>query len=606
MLNDITNLKTRQNNLENSILSVSGWRKIFATDQKENSYCAQINKIDQEFIIVAGCVLAAFFNSQKGFIVIAHDSRPTSRVITKILMQSLIACHFNIKFFGLTSAPQAMAYTKKIKYSAGFIYITASHNPPGYNGLKIGNQNGEVIAAKSAEQLINKFKKAYLNNKQVQAAIKNYNQVKTGLIQKVCQQQKKNYQHSSKIYQKFILETATRTTNINLQNQIINNLRKQIIKNKVYLAYDYNGSARIRSVDQEILKKLGVKTLALNAKLGRFSHQIAPENKGLIDLEKFLIQERKFNIIFGITFDCDGDRGNFVLYKNSKRNKILRPDAQFSYLLAVLSELAFAEVFLPHRLKKTVVVANDPTSLRINEICQKFSVKFKQAEVGEANVVNLGKELRKKGYNVPLVGEGSNGGTIIYPSTVRDPLSTIFSLLKLLYLKNPAKNTSSLECVLNKYGENLHPSFKSQDYLHLLWKLNQDFITTSVFDPMAIIKIQTKNQKKLKQKYESIFRAEYLKKQKYLQQKYQIESYQILNYESTKTRIGAGNRTGQENGGFKIMLYSADKKPFGWLWMRGSKTEPVFRVMVDVRGSKKDHGYFLQWHRSILKRADQN
>lgn len=607
-MNSITKIiprKERINNLNKTILSVSGWRKIFAADQKKNSLRAQITRADQEFIIVAGQVLGNFFNSQKGFIIIARDSRPTSKVITKTLIQSLIAAHAKIKFLGLNSAPQTLAYTKKLKNTAGFVYITASHNPPGYNGLKIGNANGEVINAAIADKLINQFKLAYSNNAKVLGAKKAFNNAGKKVIRIIYNQSNYDFKQSAKCYDDLIREIIMGTSSKKKAGRIISNLKKELADNKVYIGYDFNGSARLGSIDQEILKEFRVRPMTLNTKIGKFSHQIAPEREALDDLKKFLIQKRRQNINFGITFDCDGDRGNLVLYEDSQKKQLLVPDAQFTFILAVLSELAFRELFYPQRLKKTAVVTHDPTSLRINQICQKFGVKLFQAEVGEANVIELGQQLRKKGYHVPIVGEGSNGGTIIYPSTVRDPLCMIFSLLKLLYLKCPAKKTSLLQCVLKKYGKDLQAELKAQDYLRLLWQLNQDFITTSAFDPLAIMKIQTKNQKKLKQRYESIFQSEYLKKQKYLKQKYQIKNYQIINYENTKTRIGAGNRTGKETGGFKIMFYSVLKEPLGWLWTRGSKTEPAFRVMIDIKGSKKDHDYFLQWHRKMLKEADK-
>ena len=593
----------RTKNLDTSILSVSGWRKIFAVDQQENSLVNKISEADQEFIIVAGYVLSSFFDSQKnGLIVVGHDSRPTSQTIAKILVQSLLAYQTKVKYIGLTSVPQTMAYTKKLIKAVGFIYVTASHNPPGYNGFKIGNQNGEVIDNNQAEKLIKQFKSTYLNNKKVLATVSTYNNANNN-IQAVYQKQKANYLQSSQYYYQLILKTITGPASTSSQ-KIITSLKKSLTNKDVCIAYDYNGSSRLRSIDQQILKDFNVNVIPHNTKPGCFAHQIAPENKGLVDLKKLLIKRRQKNINFGITFDCDGDRGNLVLYKNSQKKQLLIPDAQFSFILAVLAELAFTEIFYPQKLKSTVIVANGPTSMRVDQICQKFSVRLFRAEVGEANVVNLGKQLRKKGYYVPIVGEGSNGGTIIHPSTVRDPLCTIFSLLKLLYLKNPGKKISLLQCVLEKYKKNSSAEFKAQDYLQLLWDLNQHYTTTSVFDPKAILKVRTKNQKKLKYNYERIFQAEYAKKQKHLSKTYNIDSWQFINYEGARTRIGAGNRGGQENGGFKVMLYSKNKEKFGYLWMRGSKTEPVFRVMVDIKGGKKTHDFFLVWHRSMLKKAD--
>ena len=45
---------------------------------------------------------------------------------------------------------EIMAYAKKLD---GFIYISASHNPVGHNGIKFGTNNGGVLEAKENAQI---------------------------------------------------------------------------------------------------------------------------------------------------------------------------------------------------------------------------------------------------------------------------------------------------------------------------------------------------------------------------------------------------------------------------------------------------------------------
>lgn len=44
-------------------------------------------------------------------------------------------------------------------------------------------------------------------------------------------------------------------------------------------------------------------------------------------------------------------------------------------------------------------------------------------------------DLRAQGLIVKISGEGSNGGCIIHPSRVRDPITTLLSIVKLLKMK---------------------------------------------------------------------------------------------------------------------------------------------------------------------------
>ena len=132
--------------------------------------------------------------------------------------------------------------------------------------------------------------------------------------------------------------------------------------------------------------------------------------------------------VLGYMPDCDGDRGNIVYWdKNQKKSVILKAQEVFS--LSVLSELLFS---IYSKKENSCVCVNCPTSLRINEIAEKLNAKVFRSEVGEANVVNLAKEKRLQGFDARIFGEGSNGGTITYPSAVRDPINTIFAIIKLL------------------------------------------------------------------------------------------------------------------------------------------------------------------------------
>ena len=136
--------------------------------------------------------------------------------------------------------------------------------------------------------------------------------------------------------------------------------------------------------------------------------------------------------------DNDGDRGNIV-YINDRTGCAEILEAQEVFALSVLSELEFmkqtaaaAQGASAAPGAKLAVAVNGPTSMRIERIAEAYGVEVFRAEVGEANVVNLAAEKRAEGFEVRILGEGSNGGNITHPATVRDPLNTIFALIKLI------------------------------------------------------------------------------------------------------------------------------------------------------------------------------
>jgi hypothetical protein len=59
-----------------------------------------------------------------------------------------------------------------------------------------------------------------------------------------------------------------------------------------------------------------------------------------------------------------------------------------------------------------------------------------------------------------------------------------------------------------------------------------------------------------------------------------------LNNERTTSRNGVGPemRTGRQSGGLKMVFTDSAGTDIGFLWMRGSGTEPVFRVMAEIPG----------------------
>ena len=59
-------------------------------------------------------------------------------------------------------------------------------------------------------------------------------------------------------------------------------------------------------------------------------------------------------------------------------------------------------------------------------------------------------------------------------------------------------------------------------------------------------------------------------------------------------------------GGLKILLKDKDSKNIAFIWMRGSGTEPVFRIMCDVKGDKVQmEKELLEWETKLIQEADK-
>ena len=296
-------INLREELLTKAILSISGWRHTFGL----NSFLEQA---DKEFIITSAFVIGEYFQSilsqnltpspnqnpscfrnssphnsshdysyngdKLASIVIARDSRVTGKAICEIFLIILKKYFdFKIHYLDISAIPQVLSFTQSLEDNVGFIYISASHNPPEYNGIKIGNHRGEVLPQEPATQIIKDFKKKYLNEKISKKYLQDYNNItKTNPKEDILHHEyfidEQVILNSKEKYQNFI-KTITTGFDEDKQNEIIFDLLKDNIKKyNLHIFYDYNGSARLNTIDRELLTELDINVESFNDEVGAF------------------------------------------------------------------------------------------------------------------------------------------------------------------------------------------------------------------------------------------------------------------------------------------------------------------------------------------------
>ena len=81
----------------------------------------------------------------RGPVLVGYDGRTSSPVIARVVCATLNACGMDCSNAGLVPTPCLEFATKKLGYAGG-IMITASHNPPQYNGIKPCGPDGVEIS----------------------------------------------------------------------------------------------------------------------------------------------------------------------------------------------------------------------------------------------------------------------------------------------------------------------------------------------------------------------------------------------------------------------------------------------------------------------------
>lgn len=588
----ISSPEARRHKLGSMIISVSGWR--FCYGKTPESRDPGIDTADQDIAaLVALAFLRCVPDGPPGVprtIAVGTDTRPTGAVLGHTVVAALTALGVSVRWLGRVPSPQIMAWCRVEKELAGFLYVTASHNPIGYNGFKMGLDDGGVFSREVAEKSAQIFREVADDQEALVRLRSSMADLEGTRMAHLLQEEQRWHRESLESYQHTALQIARGGEEPSTSREtdaFVAELRRELQDRPLGIAGDLNGSARCTAPDRTLLPLLGVRTVFIHDRPGEIAHQILPEDAGLDDAAALLQELHRRDPAFRVAYvpDNDGDRGNLVFMDDAGTPVLL--SAQEVFAMVVLTELSWSRRSGSPG-QPLAVVANDATSLRVEQIAAQAGARVFRAEVGEANAVARGRQLTADGWLVPVVGEGSNGGIILPPAAVRDPLNTLLSLLKLHCFSLAATDTVP------------RPSFAE------VRAMLPVYTTTSTDNPLAKLEIPGVSHKTLKGRYEELLEKRFGEVSDLLEREFSVTGYAVENYEGTSLLPGAGNRTGDHSGGMRVVLQDSTGAPRGALWMRGSRTEPVFRVMADLPGECPAlHDQLITWHRELITKSSR-
>jgi phosphomannomutase/phosphoglucomutase len=328
-----------------------------------------------EFVHDISLSIATFF--KKGPILIGYDGRNSSPIIAKVVCSTLNSCGLDCKLAGLVPTPALEYATKTLRYNGG-IMITASHNPPQYNGLKPAAKDGVEIS-RDDEQIIEDI---YFGKKWIKGS------KKLGRT-----------------------ETESKAIRVYLDGikSKVNSSKIRARKFKVVL--DLGNGAQAVSAPR-LCEELGCKVFQINEKIdGRFpgrGSEPTPEN-----LQKLSKTVLKNKADLGIAFDGDGDRSIFC----DNKGQILTGDK---------SALLLTNFILKQNPKSKVVTCLNSSSI-IETIASETKSKVIRTKVGSVEV------SRRMVPEKAIVGFEENGGFMYgRHNEVRDGSMTLALMLDLL------------------------------------------------------------------------------------------------------------------------------------------------------------------------------
>ncbi len=353
-------------------------------------------------------------------IVIGRDARPSGELITKIVSGVLQNLGIDVVDLGLSTTP-TVEMAVPAEGACGGIIITASHNPNGWNALKLLNDKGEFISDEEGKKVLEIADKGDVEYA-VSKDLGKYEINDTYI----------DY-HIDEIIKLPLVDTEA------------------IAKRNFKIAVDAVNSTGGIAIPK-LLKKLGVNNFEVfyGEPNGLFPHnpEPLPENITHICNE---VESGRFDL--GIVVDPDVDRLAFVGDNGEPYGE--------EYTLVTI-----ADYVLKNTPGNTVSNMSSTRALRV--ITEKNGGQYNASAVGEVNVVN-----KMRATQAVIGGEG-NGG-VIYPELHygRDALVGIA-----LFLSHLARFEKSSSLLRSKYP-NYHIS---KNKIELTPEMDVDFVLDRVRD----------------------------------------------------------------------------------------------------------------------------
>ena len=339
-------------------------------------------------LIKIGMSIAVVLGSKS--IAIATDTRTSSDMIRSAVSAGIMSMGCNIVNLGLVPTPALQYYVKTHDEISGGVMITASHNPPEYNGVKCISFDGTECSIEEEKKIEETFDK----------------KLETVAWDKIGSETIDN--HASEEY----------------INSIVSKIDIELIKGaNLKVCIDCaNGASSITT--PLLLKKIGVQTISINSSPdGMFpGHYSEPIESNLSDLKR-LVTETGADM--GAAHDGDADRCVFI----TDKGRYLTGDVS----LALLSKHAVEN----NTHKK--VVTTVATSSIISDAVKKMGGEIELTAVGSPIVAR--KMIDCNG----IIGGEDNGGIIFADHQYcRDGAMAIGKMLEII-----AKN-GSLEKQIEK------------------------------------------------------------------------------------------------------------------------------------------------------------
>ncbi|MDI6884075.1 MAG: phosphoglucosamine mutase [Hadesarchaea archaeon] len=345
-------------------------------------------QVTPELAIDLGLALATHLGNS-GSVVLGKDPRTSSDMLESCLISGLLSGGCDVKRLGIVPTPVVSFAVRHLGAEAG-VMITASHNPPEYNGIKFWDSSGMAYTSEQEE----KIEAIYFGKK----------------------------------LRPVVWDKIGEAESVDVIQAYMEKITGAVSLSKSYKVVVDCGNGAGALVTPYLLRKLGCKVVTLNSHLDGFfpgrGLEPSPENLGeLCEVVKSVGAD------LGIAHDGDADRAAAV----DEMGRVAQPDK----LLGLISA---------HQLRRkgeVVVTTVDASSVVDNCVAERGG-KVVRTRVGD---VSVAAEIKK--HRAVFGGEPSSAW--IFPGVHLAPDGPLAAVKILEMLDSTGKKLSELLDALPEY-----------------------------------------------------------------------------------------------------------------------------------------------------------
>lgn len=355
-------------------------------------------------------------------VVLAYDCRNNgvlySKVVSNVLSANGIICYV---FRDIRPTPQLSFAIKELNAHCG-IMLTASHNPPEYNGYKVyWSDGGQIVPPidKNLIEIINSTKYEEINFKS----------------------EKKYITKISKNFDNKFIEASTKSVKFKVLNQ--ENL-------KITFSSLHGTSIKILP---DLMKKEGFKNFNIvtieSQPDGNFGKLSSPNPEDPKSFKESLKLANKTDSDIVIVTDPDADRLGIAIRNDNKKLVLLNGNQT----MVIFTDFLLNQLRLKKKLNKNYFVATTIVSTPLmSKIAENYGVDCKITLTGFKWISKLISENK----NIKFIGGGEESYGYLVGDLIRDKDAITSSLLACkiaAYLKNQNKSIFDyLISIYKKYG----------------------------------------------------------------------------------------------------------------------------------------------------------